>query len=277
MEDLNKNQIVLLTILISFVTSIATGIITVSLLQEAPIEVTRNINSIVEKTIERVTTPGIVTPGEKEITTIVVREEDSITASIEKNIKSLVRIKQKDVALGTTGFYGIGLVTTKDGIIMADRKTIVAGDIYTGVMSDGTELNLTPTGVEKNTDIILFKATVPEKQSYIFIPVTFGDEEPKLGQTLISIGGDDLNSSSVGRVTLLTTKDGTVGTTTMKSLSGIDLDISAKDLVPGSPLLNLSGDVIGINLSPLASRLFTPIYIIKKQISDLTAPPPKTP
>lgn len=277
MEDLNKNQIVLLTILISFVTSIATGIITVSLLQEAPIEVTRNINSIVEKTIERVTTPGIVTPGQKEITTIVVREEDSITASIEKNIKSLVRIKQKDVALGTTGFYGIGLVITKDGIIMADRKTIVAGDIYTGVMSDGTELNLTPTGVEKNTDIILFKATLLEKQSYTFIPVAFGDEEPKLGQTLISIGGDDLNSSSVGRVTLLTTKDGTVGTTTVKSLSGIDLDISAKDLVPGSPLLNLSGDVIGINLSPLASRLFTPIYIIKKQIADLTALPPKSP
>ena len=43
-DDLNKNQIILLTLLISFVTSIATGIITTSLLQEAPVEVTRNIN-----------------------------------------------------------------------------------------------------------------------------------------------------------------------------------------------------------------------------------------
>jgi uncharacterized membrane-anchored protein YitT (DUF2179 family) len=55
MEDLNKNQIVLLTLLVSFVTSIATGIMTTSLLQVAPVEVTRNINRIVEKTIETVT------------------------------------------------------------------------------------------------------------------------------------------------------------------------------------------------------------------------------
>ena len=81
MEDLNKNQIVLLTLLVSFVTSIATGIITVTLLQEAPIEVTRNINRIVEKTIETVT-PGTVTTTQKEVTTVVVKEEDLIIDSI---------------------------------------------------------------------------------------------------------------------------------------------------------------------------------------------------
>jgi hypothetical protein len=75
MEDLNKNQIVLLTVLISFVTSIATGIMTVSLLQEAPIEVTKNINRIVEKTIETVTPATILTPSQKEITTVIVKEE----------------------------------------------------------------------------------------------------------------------------------------------------------------------------------------------------------
>ena len=269
MEDLNKNQIVLLTILISFVTSIATGIITVSLLQEAPIEVTRNINSIVEKTIERVTTPGIVTSGQKEVTTIVVKEEDSIVDSINKNVKSLVRIRQKDSITAASSFYGIGLIIAKEGTIMADRKTIVAGDIYTGTTNDGVELTLIPTGVERNTDIILFKATASEKTTYTFVPATFGDGEPKLGQTLISVGGDILNSITVGRVSLLTTKDGTLGTTTVKTLSGIDLDTPAKDLVDGSPLINLSGDIVGINLSPLASRLFTPIYIIKKQIATL--------
>lgn len=276
MEDLNKQQIILLTILISFVTSIATGIITTSLLQQAPIEVTRNINSIVEKTIQTVTTPGIVTPGQKEVTTIVVKEEDSITASIEKNIKSIVRINEKDGVLGTNSFYGIGLVVTKDGIIMANRKTIVSGNIYTLTTSDNVELTLIPTGIDKNTDIILFKTVQPDKKPYVFIPATFGDGEPKLGQTLISIGGDSLNSSSVGRVSLLTMRDTTIGTTTTKFLSGIDLDTSLKDLVDGSPLLNLSGDVVGINLSPLSSRLFTPIAIIKKEIGDLTPVPPKT-
>ena len=89
MEDLNKNQIVLLTLLVSFVTSIATGIITTSLLQQAPVEVVRNINSIVEKTIEKVTPATVTTTspaGTKEVTTIIVKEEDVIIDSINKNI-----------------------------------------------------------------------------------------------------------------------------------------------------------------------------------------------
>ena len=36
MEHLNKQQLILLTLLISFVTSIATGIVTVSLMDQAP-------------------------------------------------------------------------------------------------------------------------------------------------------------------------------------------------------------------------------------------------
>ncbi len=53
-EDLNKNQIILLTLLVSFVTSIATGIVTVTLIDQAPAPVAQTINQIVERTIERV-------------------------------------------------------------------------------------------------------------------------------------------------------------------------------------------------------------------------------
>jgi diacylglycerol kinase len=85
MEDLNKNQIILLTILISFVTSIATGIMTVSLLMEAPVEVTNTINRVVEKTIETVT-PEIVNNSKqtKEVVTVVVSEDDKVVSAIEK-------------------------------------------------------------------------------------------------------------------------------------------------------------------------------------------------
>ncbi|MSU45505.1 MAG: hypothetical protein EXS47_02680, partial [Candidatus Zambryskibacteria bacterium] len=109
MEDLNKHQIILLTLLISFVTSIATGIMTVSLLQEAPLEVTRNINRIVEKTIETVIPATITLPGQKEVTTIVVKEEDLVIDSINKNVNSIVRIIEKEVDIMEQSFYGIGL------------------------------------------------------------------------------------------------------------------------------------------------------------------------
>ena len=91
-DELNKHQLVLLTLLVSFVTSIATGIITYTLLQEAPVEVTQTINRVVERTIEKVT-PSEGEPGTvvKEIQ--VVNEEDLVLESIDKIGKSVVRIK----------------------------------------------------------------------------------------------------------------------------------------------------------------------------------------
>ena len=275
MQDLNKNQVILLTLLISFVTSIATGIITTSLLQEAPLEVTRNINSIVEKTIQTVT-PGVSTS--KEVTTVVVKEEDLIINSINKNIKSIVRVNEKDLNTGAVSLYGIGLVVNKDGLIGADRKTITSSNKYYAVMSDKVELVLTPIGIDKQTNFILFKAALqPEKAqdkspNYTFVPAVFGDNEPKLGQTLISLGGEVTNAVSVGRVVSLLLKDSSVGTTTVKYLASIETDVSSKDLVDGSPLFNLSGDVVGLKLLDDPLKSFTPISVLKKELSLLIEP-----
>jgi len=89
MESLNKQQLILLALLVSFVTSIATGIVTVSLMDQAPAGVTQTINRVVEKTIERVVQapaqPAAVVTKE-----VIVTEQDLITAAIEKNTNSNV-------------------------------------------------------------------------------------------------------------------------------------------------------------------------------------------
>lgn len=279
MEDLNKNQIVLLTLLVSFVTSIATGIMTVSLLQEAPIEVTRNINRIVEKTIETVTTPSTIvsSPAQKEVTTVVVKEEDLIIDSINKNISSIVRIKEFDSVLATESFYGLGLVISKDGLITADRKTITSANTYTAVMSDGTEFKLNPTGVDKQTDALIFKAVIPPKSTdpkvvtadYSFVPAIFAEADPKLGQTVISLSGDKNNIVSVGRVSSLDMGESGTGTSTVKYLATVDTNLLPKDLISGSPVFNLSGDVVGMKITTLGVSNFTPVSLIKKDISTL--------
>jgi S1-C subfamily serine protease len=276
MEDLNKNQIILLTLLISFVTSIATGIMTSSLLQEAPLEVTRNINRIVEKTIETVTPATVTAPAQKEVTTVVVKEDDLIVDSINKNLKSIVRIKEKDGVVGTVSLYGIGLVITKDGMIAADRKTIISGDIYSVVMSDGVEFPLTIVGIDKQTNFLLFKANqgekVTDKTAYPFSVAQLSDSDPKLGQTIIALGGEVTNAVSVGRVISFDMKESGVGTTSTKYLSGINTDLSTKDLIDGSPAFNLSGDLVGVKLSDESSKVFVPVSILKKEITILNEP-----
>lgn len=272
MEDLNKNQIVLLTLLISFVTSIATGIMTTSLLQEAPVEVTRNINRIVEKTIETVTTPSITNSGQKEVTTVIVKEDDMIVSSIDKNIKSIVRINEKNSISEEKSFYGIGLIINKDGLIVADRKSISSIIVYTATLSDGKEVVLIPQDVDKQTNFILFKM-VPSNNttiaSYGLVPAVFSDKEVKLGQTLTSLGGEEDNSVSVGRVVSLNVKEFGTGTSTVKYISNINTDISATNLENGSPIFNLTGEIVGLKISQNTSRSFTSVAVLKRDLNIL--------
>jgi hypothetical protein len=65
-KDLNKTQLILLTLLITFVVSIATGIVTVSLMQKMPKAVTQTINNVIQRTIEKVSTVPAPTNDIKE-------------------------------------------------------------------------------------------------------------------------------------------------------------------------------------------------------------------
>lgn len=271
MEQLNKYQIVLLCLLISFVTSIATGIMTVSLLQEAPVEVTRNINQIVEKTIQTVVPASSNTP--QKIQTVVVKEEDQVVNSINKNAKSIVRIKERNPFTDEKFFYGIGVVVSKDGLIVADRKEVLATNIYTAVLSDGTAIKIIPQGIDKQTNFIAFKPEAGDVANTVFQSATLSDSDPVLGQTFIAIGGDVSNTVSVGRATSFNMKEVVVGTSTTKYIAGINTDVSSKDLVNGSPLINLTGDIAGIKLENDESKTFTPISVLKREVQSLVDTP----
>ena len=87
MEDLNKNQLILLALLVSFVTSIATGIVTVALMEQAPQSVTQTINKVITQTIEKVVT-------EKAPAAVIQASEDDLIASaLEKNSRGVVKIR----------------------------------------------------------------------------------------------------------------------------------------------------------------------------------------
>lgn len=94
-KDLNKTQLILLSVLISFVTSIATGITTVALMEQAPPSIIQPINRIVRQTVEK------IVPGEEKV--VIIKEEDVLGEMVAKTklagieINCVVKDKESEI------------------------------------------------------------------------------------------------------------------------------------------------------------------------------------
>ena len=280
MEKLTKQQIVLVTLLVSFVTSIATGIVTVALMDQAPAGVTQTINRVVERTIEKVVTPpadnsaAVIT---REV--VVVKEDDKIVESVDKNKDSIVRIYTNNNNAGDVQakqFIGLGTIVSKDGLI-------ATGDIFADmsgqylVTIDNNIFYNVAILAKKETDQFYFLKIIQSKKSpVVFTPVTFSDSDNlKLGQTIIAWGGQVQNSVSTGIVSSLIDQANKseetnfqTATTTLREIVAINTNINLTDSISGGPLLNLYGEMVGLRVSPSLSDKYTfiPANILKKEV-----------
>jgi hypothetical protein len=246
---------------------------TVSLLQQAPVEVTRTINSVVEKTIQQVTpsvVSNIIAPQQtSQVTTVVVKEDDAVMSSISKNLKSIVRIDETNVN-GYVSFYGLGVVMNKDGVVVANSSGISATSIYTAKFSDGAEWKIVPINSDTTLPGQFFKVNLPQKTTYVFSPVKTASGDLQLGQTIVGLGGETTNSVAVGRVVSLNTKEITsLSTTTGKYISSVVTDISFKNIFDGSPFFDLSGNLVGLKMSVTDNGVFTPVAVISKEMDSV--------
>ncbi len=266
MDDLNKNQLILLTLLVSFVTSIATGIITTSLLQEAPPGVTQVINRVVEKTIEQVATESGGKETIKEVT-VVVKEEDQVIDSIAKNGNSIVRITDTALTDGLPSFYGMGVLVSKDGLVVsAVREGVNAATTYSALFGDGSNHQMKLVQVDQSGRFAFFRVIKDAQNPLKTNPVLLGAKEAQLGQSVIVLDGRDKNSVSIGRITTLPRGEGE-----SKEIVSIQTDIQATPLVIGAPLLNLSGEVVGIRVSfdATSGQSFLPVSLVQKALSQV--------
>ncbi|MFA7252290.1 MAG: serine protease [Candidatus Paceibacterota bacterium] len=273
MEKLTKQQIVLVTLLVSFVTSIATGIVTVALMDQAPPGVTQTINRVVERTVEKVVTePANNTAAVVTRETIVVKEDDKIVESVDKNKNSIVRIYTKPEGDTPTVFVGLGTIVSKDGLI-------VTGDVFSDVRGKYTVslnnnfYNVTVLPQKKDGQFYFLKVNQDEKAPVAFTPVTFSDSNSlKLGQTVIAWGGATQNAVSTGIISSLVDVASTTATTTAstREIMAMSTNINLADSIAGGPLLNLYGEVVGLRVSPSLSgqHNFLPANILKPEITS---------
>ena len=290
-EHLTKSQIVLLVLLVSFVTSIATGIVTVTLLEEAPPVVTQTINRIVEHTIER------VVPGETQTATVietqktvVVNEEDLITQAIEKNTDKIVKIFR--VTAEGSIYVGAGALVSKDGVVAAatDASILSPHGSYFVLLSNGKEIKgevvIIESAKAKAKDsvavaVVLLKLTFTEEDGVVPPSITYGDINGlKLGQTTLTLSGKARTSIALGIISGLDEeeieiegpKDTEEELKTISVLQAFETNIDSSKIEKGGVLINLFGEVIG--MSTRESRLhgsadFTPIQVVQSQIIEL--------
>lgn len=255
-ENLNKTQIILLTLLVSFVTSIATGIVTVTLLDQAPAPVTRTINRVVERTVET------VVPSETKIIETVREvqvgetESDLIVKAVDKNNPAVGRVETADGSPLNTGFFvnPSGLFVTTSGGIKAEGSYNILlanteGEInsleaYVAELDSESGfaiLRLVKPEGESNSPLSIFTDLVSDDGlPYIVVPEA---SSVSLGEKLLVLGNRPGSGSVLATGHVIAVVAG--GESTSPS---IQTDVAKQSGINGGPAVNLSGKLQGIYL-----------------------------
>lgn len=246
-KDLNKVQLILLALLLSFVTSLATGITTVTLMQQAPSSVTVPINRIVRQTVEKI----VPVEGEKTVETIIVREEDLVVEAISENQAAVFTVTKDIVDTNgedAEGPAGLGFAVNQSGIIIADRVLVPGEGNYYVANQSGK-----------------FKAEFLEADEEGFSFLKAGgavNGTDKLAVTLPAFG--DITKMKRGQKILV------LGETTSSIIfeGGNSIKIPVTQSNAGGLVINLSGETLGIALLS-DQKSFVPWSTIAEALSSV--------
>lgn len=230
-KELNKSQLILLAVLLSFITSIATGITTVTLMQQAPASITTPINHVVQQTIEKIQQ----VQGNTTTQTVVVKEEDLVVDAIAKNQTAVFSVTKEGLdANGNTAEVsaGRGFAVSADGIVAADAIQVPGAGVYYLKNDSGKfKADFVSTNVS-GFSFLKIGDPVDGKSKVAYTVPTFGDlSKMKIGQDVIIVGN-------------------TIATSIFEGLdTNKNMSLSVSKGNSGGLVLNLDGEALGIALS----------------------------
>lgn len=262
MEHLSKQQLILLALLVSFVTSLSTGIFTVSLMSQAPQGVMQTINQVVEKTIEKAVTPN----GTASVAGTILTKEQSVSDAIDTVTKSIVKIADAD---NNNSILGIGLILTKKGIVMTDKSIIAPALHYNIIFSDGSSVPVNASISQTSGDIVFLMPNNYDKLTNIN-PIAYATSV-RLGEEVYFMNGTSTFALKSGLITTAGNSGySALNTDTPPINTSISID---KNALGGGVLFDISGKVIGINTlsmprNPSGSD-FLPVMNVRQVVQGL--------
>ncbi|MCH8741826.1 trypsin-like peptidase domain-containing protein [Patescibacteria group bacterium] len=170
---------------------------------------------------------------------------------------------------------GTGFIVSEDGLILTNRHVVsIEGADYTILTNDGRRLPATVLARDPGQDLAVMKIESEE----IFSQVSLGNSDNlEIGQTVIAIGnslGEFRNTVSVGVISGLGRTVTASGGGIVETLTDIiQTDAAINRGNSGGPLLNLRGEVIGVNTAVVLGAenigFAIPINKAKKDIEQV--------
>lgn len=245
-NDLNKSQLLLLAILLSFITSIATGITTVTLMEQAPVSVTAPINRVIQQTVEKIQQ----VEGKTTVQTVIVKEEDLVVDALAKNQSASFTIS-RELGNDDNGKFedpaGRGFAVSEKNIIVADASLVQNNENYLVENSSGK-----------------FRAEFISKDDRGFSFLKIGepvDGESKL--TYVVPDSADMSKMKIGQKVLILAS----GISSFIFQGERDIKSNINPSHAGAMILNLEGEVLGIALSN-PDNAFVPITTISEALKE---------
>ena len=180
-------------------------------------------------------------------TTLSSKKNLTLVELFEKSEEGVVKIRADSIDSFTdTGGVGSGFVYDILGHIITNAHVVEGGDKITVTFLDGSQYNSEIIGVDRFTDIAVIK--VNEKPRLLH-PLTVGDSSfLKVGEGVAAIGNPfglagSMTSGIVSQIgRLLPSQD-----TGFSIPDVIQTDAAINPGNSGGPLLNMRGEVVGIN------------------------------
>jgi hypothetical protein len=217
-DELSNSQLLLLTILVNFVMSIATGIVTVSLLDKAPPTVLQSVNRIVEHTVETVV-PAVDVPSAP--VAQQPTEEDQLVAAIAGGKARTVAIYDAD----RTNQLAVGTYLPKSRAVATAAGALPEQAL--AVFPDGTSAPISLS--RQDSALIIYGFADDAQLPAAAVASLVASANLKQGQAVIAL-----------------TADGSAVTGIVSKVSADGISTTLPDVPAGSAALSLSGGLVGV-------------------------------
>jgi serine protease Do len=144
---------------------------------------------------------------------------------------------------------GSGVIISRDGLVLTNHHVIANGDRLVVRVFDGRELDATLVGSDEATDLAVLKIDAPD-----LIPASFGDSDGlRVGEWVLAIGSPFGFDSTVTAGIVSAKGRRLAGEAGDRYQEFIQTDASINPGNSGGPLINLDGEIVGINTAIISA------------------------